>query len=458
MAMLSNGLVVSGLYDSYRVERFIASGSQGSVYEISAGGKRYALKWYQNGNDNLKNHFRNLIQSGAPKLSGAGFDERFVWPLDLVSYSGGFGYVMKLIEQGKYVNLFEIINIDKNYPSNEILCKICINMADAFNNLHADGFCYKDLSHNNILMDIKTGDILIVDVDNVCVSGESGEIAGTPKFMAPEVVLGKEPDRESDKFSLAAIYFYLFLGHNPLEGKLRDDYCRKYGVLDQKSFEYIYGNNATFCFNSKDNSNNLNESNEYSFIVKRWNCNIPEKMKKKFEQTFVAGISYKKRSLRTTDREWKNLFSEMKNSISKCKNCGNEYFEGAKKCYKCGVALSEGKTEPVVLTTQSVPKYKVVVDVKERGAQGVRQISICENTIISGSQIGEQLNAYPNLARVLKNPNTGELGLENMSDMEWHYKDPTDTELGKVPKNKIVALKKGRIIAFIRGIIQIEVR
>jgi hypothetical protein len=58
---------------------------------------------------------------------------------------------------------------------------------------------------------------------------------------------------------------------------------------------------------------------------------------------------------------------------------------------------------------------------------------------------------------VIVNPKTGELGLKNLSSLEWYYKDVNDTDLQKVPASNIVKLKKGRIIAFVRGEVQITV-
>jgi serine/threonine protein kinase len=50
--------------------------------------------------------------------------------------------------------------------------------------------------------------------------GSQSGILGKARYMAPEIVLGKNmPDKYSDRYSLAVILFLLFYGGHPLEGK-----------------------------------------------------------------------------------------------------------------------------------------------------------------------------------------------------------------------------------------------
>ena len=64
--------------------------------------------------------------------------------------------------------------------------------------------------------DVNTGAISI-GIDN-------SAVYGTPRFMAPEIVLGKaKPSRNTDLYSLAVLLFYMFMMGHPLEGKLEAD-------------------------------------------------------------------------------------------------------------------------------------------------------------------------------------------------------------------------------------------
>jgi len=447
MSKLVSGTSLKSVFEiQYNVDKFLKSGGQGSIYQVSSNGKIYALKWYSRKNESLANHFKELIQNGAPKSNDGRGDKRFVWPQDLIIDNDGFGYTMDLINMSEYLTLhrmtYSLYILEENKIKMRVLCDICMNIAEAFDNLHSAGYCYKDISPNNIIFNITTGKILIFDIDNVVVSGIGGEIDGTPKFMAPEVILKKtKPDRSTDRFSLASYFFHLLVGHFPFEGKIRDVYVKNNKVMDESGFKYVYGTNAVFCFDPTDKRNNLNSS-DYKKVVERWEYTIPPKLKEKFIKTFVTGLPFEKRTLRTTDKEWVKLFKEFKDNIVDC-SCDKSYFPGVVKCIKCNKTLTSSN---------------IKVRVKEKGVSQEREIIIKCNSKISGKAISNKyLQNCKILAEVVIHPQTGDKGLKNLSGLEWHYRDFKDKNLKLVPANKIVTLKNGRIIAFIRGEVQITV-
>ena len=459
MAKIPSGTVlISAQNVKYTVEKFIKSGSQGAVYKVSNGARTYALKWYTKANNELENHFRFLVQTGTPKKSDGRPDERFVWPQDLIKDGSCFGYIMEFVDHSKYVTLFRALNKPGSYPNVKNLSKICINLAEAFGNLHKMGFCYKDISHGNILFKIDTGEVLIVDNDNVVVNGQYGSILGTPKFMAPEVVLGQSgPNRDTDMFSLASYFFYLIVGHNPFEGKVRDDYALKNnGVVDDAGFKEIFGTNAVFCFHPTDKRNAL-VGDDYRKIIERWENIVPDRLKDKFMKTFVSGLPFERVTERTTDIEWVKLFTKLGTSPTVC-SCGKEYFNGAKKCIECGKMLSSDNYSLRSLSTLDTNEKVVKILVMEKGTSQKRTYDVRENSIIRGGELGNSLNKYSKFAQVMKNPKTNDLGLKNLTPLEWYYKDATAPSLEIVPAGTVVSLKKGRTIAFIRGQIQILVQ
>src|SRR5690349_4138196 len=78
-----------------QVEKFLGDGGQGEVYQAMLGGRPAAVKWYfsNQATADQRAALALLVSKGAP-------NDRFLWPIDLVSETTtpGFGYVMPLRE------------------------------------------------------------------------------------------------------------------------------------------------------------------------------------------------------------------------------------------------------------------------------------------------------------------------------------------------------------------------
>jgi serine/threonine protein kinase len=83
--------------------------------------------------------------------------------------------------------------------------------------IHEMQLSYKDLSDKNVLVNQSTGDIVIIDNDNITENGKKTSMSGTPGYRAPEV-LEKDsyPVRNTDLHSLAVLLFRIILGQHPL--------------------------------------------------------------------------------------------------------------------------------------------------------------------------------------------------------------------------------------------------
>lgn len=77
------------------------------------------------------------------------------------------------------------------------------------------------MSFGNAFFDLKTGEVLICDNDNVTINGQDiCRVIGTARFMVPEVVRGEtRPCTQTDLYSISVLLFYLLMVHHPLEGK-----------------------------------------------------------------------------------------------------------------------------------------------------------------------------------------------------------------------------------------------
>ncbi|MBN1678953.1 MAG: serine/threonine protein kinase [Anaerolineae bacterium] len=100
-------------------------------------------------------------------------------------------------------------------------------VADALGFGHAYQVLHRDLKTGNILIEPrgKGNHVYLTDFGLSKRPGldttltEAGVSVGTPEYMAPEVVMGKQADHRADLYSLAVVIFELLLGRLPFEGK-----------------------------------------------------------------------------------------------------------------------------------------------------------------------------------------------------------------------------------------------
>ncbi len=97
--------------------------------------------------------------------------------------------------------------------------QICEGLAEA----HRLGVIHRDLKPHNIMVD-EEGNVRIMDFGIARTTRakgmtDSGVIIGTPEYMSPEQVEGKEADQRSDIYSLGIILYEMLTGRVPFEGE-----------------------------------------------------------------------------------------------------------------------------------------------------------------------------------------------------------------------------------------------
>jgi len=96
--------------------------------------------------------------------------------------------------------------------------QICEGLSEA----HKVGVVHRDLKPNNIMID-REGEVRIMDfgiarsMKTKGITG-AGVMIGTPEYMSPEQVEGKEVDQRSDIYSLGVILYEMVTGKVPFEG------------------------------------------------------------------------------------------------------------------------------------------------------------------------------------------------------------------------------------------------
>jgi serine/threonine-protein kinase len=107
----------------------------------------------------------------------------------------------------------------------ELTIAITAQLADALAYAHAQGLVHRDIKPANLLLRDEGGDTVRVKIADfgiakaVAVAGAdltaSGDMLGTPKYLSPEQVQGRESDGRADLYSVGVVLFEMLAGRPP---------------------------------------------------------------------------------------------------------------------------------------------------------------------------------------------------------------------------------------------------
>jgi len=100
---------------------------------------------------------------------------------------------------------------------------IGIDLCRALASVHAAGLVHGDIKAQNVMRE-QDGRIVLMDFGAGRAQGGSiAGVAGTPMYLAPEVLAGEPPTTQSDLYSLGVLLFHLLTGTFPYTGVDIDD-------------------------------------------------------------------------------------------------------------------------------------------------------------------------------------------------------------------------------------------
>ncbi|MEM7713378.1 MAG: protein kinase [Cyanobacteria bacterium P01_A01_bin.68] len=424
-------LYTESSYNYYTIDKFLGSGGQGEVYQAHSGNHIVALKWYFShcirNEINLRQRLTKAIEFGSP-------NNRFLWPIDVVlSHQNveGFGYIMPLRE-ASYTSINDLMK-GRVEISFRALITAGIQLTDSFLQLHAKGLCYKDISFVNIFLNPDNGNILICDNDNVTIDGDKvGNILGTLRFMAPEIVRREElPCTNTDLYSLSVLLFYMLTISHPLEG-LQESKIRCFDINAQ---EKIYGSEPVFIFDP-DNVNNRPVQGIHDNVLIFWHI-YPQFLRDLFIKAFTEGLKKSKHS-RVTESIWRANMVRLRDSILYCSHCGAENF------YDSNVIKSSDNNLIACWSCKEPAPIPVQIHI------GQNIIMLNHDTQLFPHHIDDnKLYEFSQpVAEVTQHPHKSNIwGLKNLSEIQW-ITTTNEDKINHVDPGRSIILSAGLKINF----------
>ncbi|MCA9803941.1 MAG: protein kinase [Cyanobacteria bacterium HKST-UBA02] len=125
--------------------------------------------------------------------------------------------------------------IKENGPlGQELTTSISLQICDGLAHAHAKGVLHRDLKPNNLMvlplesgalhvkiLDFGLAKILLEDEDESEHLTRTGETVGTPAYMSPEQVMGKQLDHRTDIYSLGCLIYHCLTGDPPFVGETK---------------------------------------------------------------------------------------------------------------------------------------------------------------------------------------------------------------------------------------------
>jgi len=208
----------------YEVLEEIGKGAMGVVYLARDPliGRMVALKTFRVGfaaKDDELQQFRSRFVREA-QSAGILSHPNIVTIHDVVD-EGANGVCFIAMEYVKGTNLKQLLQRPDPF-SHGFVIDVVSQIAEALDYAHSRGVVHRDIKPANILITsdgkVKITDFGIARLDTSNLTME-GQLLGTPNYMAPEQIQGKDVDHRADIFSLGVLFYEMLTRKKPFQGE-----------------------------------------------------------------------------------------------------------------------------------------------------------------------------------------------------------------------------------------------
>lgn len=204
------GTVLAG---RYRIVALLGRGGMGEVYRADdlTLGQAVALKFLPEalaGNEAALARFRNEVRV-ARQVSHPNVCRVY----DVGEVDGHLFLTMEYVDGEDLASLLRRIGRLPEDKALEIARRLCAGLAAA----HEKGILHRDLKPSNVMLDGR-GQVLLTDFGLAALATDvtgAESRNGTPAYMAPEQLAGKEATVRSDIYALGLVLYEIFTGKRP---------------------------------------------------------------------------------------------------------------------------------------------------------------------------------------------------------------------------------------------------
>jgi len=205
----------------YRIECLLGQGGMGAVYKAvdTELGRTVALKVVR---PELASNPQTMSRFKQELLLASKISHKNILRIHDLGDSGGVKFITMAFVEG--TDLAGLMEREGRLPFDRAM-KFTRQMCAAMEAAHHEGVVHRDLKPQNILLD-QSDNLFITDFglaksleSDVTAMTRTGQLLGTPRYMAPEQVEAGDIDHRADIYALGLIIYEMFTGATPFRGE-----------------------------------------------------------------------------------------------------------------------------------------------------------------------------------------------------------------------------------------------